>query len=588
MARNNTGNPVPSASPLDRADNTLIFDELVTAQDKDEVPSRLGDPLKTWNKIQKGIEEQLIAGGQIFQDEPTGRAAVKNDQYFFSQSADPNVSKTLWKRLSSSESEFIANDPSALPFELLKPSENDAQGYAWVLVDENGRAAIGVKDDGTFEAFSLAIGSSQTETLSPELAQKYAWAIIDSDGRVAIGVTRDGSFEAANLSGRSAISSVPGLYTHQLNFIINAGQSLGEGSDGAITTTQEYDNVGFPARSLNPVSYLPLTVANTQVGTRGESPMYGALGHIKQLILQEAGLAYPQNDYQLLTANNCYGGTPIADLSKGGATGAYEQSISQVESGTLIASSEGRSFTLQAVTWTQGERDIVDGTLRDDYLASLLALQSDYNEDAKLVTGQFNDVVLITYQTCREGGQETVASAQLEASEISPHIFLACPTYQLSFYDFQHIDAASSKVLGGYYGLVYKRVIIDQHAWAPLKPISSACFGSAIDLFFNKSGLVLDVTNMPLQPNYGFSVVDELGGALTISAVRIISPNRVRLEVVSPAQPGWRVRYGWNNAQDRSDAFTGGCGNLRDSQGDSLTYEGFPLHNWCVLFEYEV
>jgi hypothetical protein len=113
MPRNNTGNPLPSSSPLDREDNSLILEELINAKDKDFVPDRFGEPLHTWHKIQKGIEEQLIAGGKIFPDEASGRAAAENDQYFYAESSDPNVSKTLWRRITSGVvSEKIADDPS--------------------------------------------------------------------------------------------------------------------------------------------------------------------------------------------------------------------------------------------------------------------------------------------------------------------------------------------------------------------------------------------------------------------------------------------------------------------------------------------
>ena len=120
MARNNTGNPVPSASPLDREDNSKIFDELVTSKDREEVPDRLGAPLKTWHKIQKGIEEQLIAGGMIFPDETAGRLAVEDDQYFYAESNDPQISKIIWKRLNADESQFIAAEPSSIDVKITK------------------------------------------------------------------------------------------------------------------------------------------------------------------------------------------------------------------------------------------------------------------------------------------------------------------------------------------------------------------------------------------------------------------------------------------------------------------------------------
>lgn len=548
--------------------------------------------------VEESAEALLTAGGKIFPTVAEGLAAAEDDGYFYAENPDPNISKTLYQRISASESRKVADDPSLESINQINDETQnyrsagdplavaDSDVYSYMITDEQGRVALGIKQDGVLDVPGVSVEGGDIEQDSGELGDDYAWVIRDDLGRVAVAIKNDGTFVYSG-SESAHIQRQQGLYTHQLNFLINTGQSLGEGSDGVITTAQEFDNVGFPARSVSPTEYLPLTVDNTQVGTRGESPMYGTLGNIKTLIQNEAGIDYQDNDYQLLTANNCNGGTPIADLSKGGATGSFEQGISQVQSGHDIAQQEGRSFSLQAVTWTQGERDIVDGTSRQTYLDALLQLHADYDTDAKAITGQFNDVKLISYQTCRIGAESTVASAQLAASEINPHILIATPTYQLSFYDFQHIDAASSKWLGGYYGLVYKRVVIDKEDWEPLKPKRHMFSGSVIDLFFNKSGLVFD-TSIGAQTNQGFSVVDDNGSALTVNSVEIINPDRVRITTNQPIGLGYKVRYGWNSAINRADSFTGCCGNLRDSAGDYLQYNGNPLHNWCVIFEYEV
>ncbi|WP_372374208.1 hypothetical protein ACDI10_09825, partial [Vreelandella venusta] len=121
---NNTGNPIGSVSPLDREDNSIIFDKLMLA-DVAEVPDRLGRPTKTVRGMNAEFEGKIvdfasqvndivIAGGRIFDDEAQGRAAVQDDQYFYAASPDPNVSKTLWKRIDSANSRFVADDPSAL------------------------------------------------------------------------------------------------------------------------------------------------------------------------------------------------------------------------------------------------------------------------------------------------------------------------------------------------------------------------------------------------------------------------------------------------------------------------------------------
>lgn len=473
--------------------------------------------------------------------------------------------------------------------------DSSLDGYAWSIQDAAGRVAAGVKDDGTLAAASLepdkmtVAGSEFIESTGlPELA----WSIQDGVGNVALGVRLDGSVIAAGLEagvdsgldfGRLGLT-----LTHQLNFINNAGQSLAGGSDGAITTTQEYDNVGFPAASTSPASYLPLTTGNTastQSGGGTESPMYGTCGHIKALIDGENGVDFTADDYQLLACNNGSSGAPIDEIKKGGSRGMYELAMSQVQSGMSIAASEMRTFAFQAVTWTQGESD--EAMEMATYRDKLIQLAADFNADGKAITGQAQPVHFITYQGSRYAGRDTVTRAHLEASERIPYIHCATPIYFMPFYDGTHLTAAGSKWLGGYYGLVYKRVVIDRKTWEPLKPVHHTLAGNVIDLQFNKEGLIFDTTLFPAQANMGFTVHDAGGAAIAVSSVSITGPSRVRITCASPPQPGWRVKYGHIQTVGKAN-WTGCGGNLRDRQGDTLTYAGNAMHNWCVILDYEV
>jgi hypothetical protein len=491
-------------------------------------------------------------------------------------------------------------------------------GYAWSVMDGAGKAAIGVKDDGTFEAKEIEAGAVNSAinsadefevkdaggtaagTIKKRAYPGYAFVLEDENFNAAIGIKDDGTLdvkdlEVANINGApyvaggGASSGIValrgGTYSHQVNYINNAGQSLGEGSTPAtaITTTQEYDNKGFPARSVAPVSFVDLTVANTQQASRGESPMYGTLGHIKELIANEQGISYTDNEYQLVACNNAYSGQSITTMNQG--TTIYDTAITQVQAAYDIAIAAGKTMAFQAVTWTQGEADAsMDGAT---YKGHLKQLAEDYNTDGKAITGQFNDVSFITYQTATVN--KNIAKAQLEASNESGLISMACPMYQFEYGDDKHITAESSKWLGGYYGLVYKRAVVDRKEWKPLQPVGHAIAGDTIDLIFNRTGLVLDTTLIPAQTDSGFEVRDAASGVISISSVEVVAPNRIRLTLASTPGAGWSIRYGYNSATGKSP-FVGGCGNLRDSQGDRIIYSAIskPMHNWCVIFNYSI
>jgi len=479
--------------------------------------------------------------------------------------------------------------------------------YAWGVMDSAFRVALGVRSDGgtvvaELEAVKQIVG--QTTVESHEYPG-YVWVLTDSVGKAAVGLAADGTLEIAKAgitdltvttlngvpyspAGPAAVSRAGGVYSHQINFINNTGQSLGEGSTPAValTTAQEYDNVGFSARALNPGAFVPLTVANTQVGGRAESPMYGTLGHIKELIREENGLLWQANDYQLVTCNNAYGGFSITQLNKG--TDPYARAISQVQAAFNIATTAGKSMAFQAVTWTQGEQDAGTGMDPATYKAHLKQLANDYNNDGKAITGQTQDVKLITYQLGAYAGR-AIGLAQLEAANEHPLIVMACPMYQFDYGDTLHITAESAKWLGGYYGLAYKRVVVDRREWHPLQPVGHAVNGATVDLIFNKTGLTLDTALVPTQPNYGFDAVTEGGASIAVNSVQLVGPNRVRLTLASAPAPGARIRYGFSNAVGKG-TYVGGCGNLRDNQGDTIVYSAVnkPMHNWCVIFNYMI
>lgn len=500
--------------------------------------------------------DAALAATKIYASTAAGLAAVASGEYFYVPSTDPDESLILYKD-NAGVAEEVKRYLSAEIFNDYIPP-----GYAWAVIDEDNNAAIGVKDDGTFAV----------DTMEAEEATITDLTVTTING-------------IAPSTNTDLIARRGGKYTHQINFINCTGQSLGEGSFGgfALTTAQEYDNIGFAARSAAPSAFVTLTVANTQVVSSGESPMYGTLGYVKELIAKENGISYTLNDYQLAACNNSYGGSSINNLKKGQT--AFTNAMAQVLAAYNLATADSKSMSFQAVTWTQGETDV--SMSYADYKSNLKTLASDFNTDGKAITGQHNDVRLICYQCST--ASTAISLAQLDASNESPLITMACPMYQFTYGDSQHIDTTSAKWLGGYYALAYKRTVIDGEDWKPLQPVGHAVLGSTIDLIFNKDGLTLDTTLVPAQTNSGFTVKNGASVAQTISSVEILGPNRVRITVSGTPAAGWSVQYGFNTATGKSP-YVSGAGNLRDSQGDTLTYTAISktMHNWCVIFNYTI
>lgn len=469
------------------------------------------------------------------------------------------------------------------------PSSDD--GEYLILYKDNSGSAVEVKRYPAVGAIENYVAAG--DPISADVAVGYAYSIADASGNVALGITPDGTVEVARLVQTEPAASPPdrhgGRFNYQLNLIIGAGQSLMQGSltlGDPITLTQEYDNVGFKRVADSPTGYYPLTTGDT-AQSAGESPIYGCAGHIKELILEENNLEWQDNDYQLLMVNDGQSGASIDLLKKGGTSGRFELAMTQVQSAFDIATDEGRTMALQAVIWAQGEAD--QSMAKDTYKATFIQMANDYDTDARAITGQLNPVRLIAYQHGEYTGRNTAVQALLEASQESELISIATPFYFMEFVDGTHVTPTSTKWQGAYYGLAYKRLIIDGQDWQPLKPVSHAINGNTIDLFFSKSKLVFDTDAMPEQTNYGFTVHDADDAAVSITSVSIIQPNRVRIVCGTNVGAEWRVKYGHIQVTGRSD-YTDCGGNLRDSQGDLIVYSAIdkPMHNWCVIFNYAI
>lgn len=363
-------------------------------------------------------------------------------------------------------------------------------------------------------------------------------------------------------------------FTADLNMFQITGQSLAEGGVGApVTTVQEYDNVMFTLRELNPTAYVPAVNVTTNL----ETPMYGQIGHVKDLLAGQSGAS----GYQMLGCNNGLGSASILILAKGQPT--FTAAMSQVAAAKTIADGLGKTFKFRAVSFVQGEAD--NAMSRADYALQIKKLASQYNEQGKRNAKQPDDVIFITSQVT-SNTLPNVALAQLDAAIENTLVYLSTPLYPFNFdVDGRHLVAESSKILGGYMGLVYKKVLFDGVNWKPLMPISHTQSGNDVTITFHvpEGSLVLDTTLIQAQTNYGFSACDSGGVDIPISSVTLVDTDKVKITTSSPIPSGGWVNYA-QVAQTAPIRSLGGCGNLRDSQGDTLTYRSWPMHNWCVIF----
>lgn len=479
--------------------------------------------------------------------------------------------------------------------------------------DSFGNKALLLDAEGGFRTKKLDV--SEGVKFGPALSG-YEWSVSDGAGNVILGVDTDGRLVADfSLVGEDLTKSVADYfqggdenYDYSVNHVFTCGQSLSVGQALPVQSgAQNYDNLMF-YRGMRPQYDYPAENAATWYqslvpaieivspnpswsSVLGETPAMGTGDMVKQLALAEDGKAYTSHEYKLLLSAPGWGATTIAQLSQG--TSHYDRMIEQAGYGLSLANADGKTYAVQAVTWTQGESDYLAGTTQAVYLAALNTLIADTNTDVKAITGQAKDIVYIGYQTATHLNYAAddvpdIAMAQLECEGSNPLFFIATPMYHLPYQDGGHLTGVGSRWLGGYYGLAYKRIVIDGAQWRPLQPLSTVVQSNIIEAGFHvpHGKLAFDTAGVPARPDMGFELVDSADGALAISTVEIVDTDRVRITAAAAVPSGAKLRYGWSGATNA------GQGNLRDTQGDDIVFDpngiNKPMHNWCVIFEKEL
>jgi len=484
------------------------------------------------------------------------------------------------------------------------------KGYAFTIFDATGDCAVGVKDDGTFAADAIeanSISLAGDAMLTEHAPAGFVFSILDSDENAAMGVKEDGTFVAGatefetmslvTLNGvpvdfiisASGAGEAPSFLA-DINHIETYGQSLSIGTNtgSAISTTQPYDSLEF---DVGLASFSALI--EPCLGGTGETPSAGTAQVIKELIANENGISYTQQSYQVLMSNNGTGATTLANLSK--TKTPYTNVMAAVQAGYTVSQGLNKTYNFPCITLTQGEADYEANTALETYKTTLLQLRTDLTTDAQAITGQSNVVKLICYQTATHKFYSrtypSIALAQLKASVESADVHLACPLYMIPYSgDNVHLTASSSKILGFYYGLAYKRVIVDGSDWQPLRPISKYKQGKVANIKFNvpHGKLVFDTSQVSLNTNYGFNLFDSSNVAITIDSVTITGPDTIRIVAATSIPAGAKLQYAFYGATN-SGPISGPRGNLRDTQGNTLVFDpsglNYKAHNWCVMFE---
>lgn len=414
-------------------------------------------------------------------------------------------------------------------------------------------------------------------------------------------------------------------YNYDINHFIHYGQSLSQGDweDTVVSTVQKYNTVMFTGTPRvweyrdqeNKYKELVPAIENVfkygegevVVGAsyRGETPCCGTAEKLMQLISEEDSFDFTTYDWKILVSAPGMGGKNIDALSDTNGM-YYKRLLEDVSNGKRLANLQGKSYSCNAVSWIQGEADSYKGMSFDEYYTKMESLFNNLNDDIKEITGQLEDVHFFLYQTdsCHfYGGYHYpyISLAQLKISIDKKNVHLVTPIYFFSkLSDNTHLTAAASKWFGGYFGIAFKRVLIDGMNFNCIYLEKYFVQNNYIFLKFRVPNppLVFDVTNVidrGIGKGFQIREIDDISDNSyidIISNVEIIRPDMIKI-TCSENPIGKKLTYAVSNSKSygiESD-FIGG--NLRDSQNIIFPFKensGEPekehnMFNWCPIFE---
>lgn len=466
-------------------------------------------------------------------------------------------------------------------FNTVKEGVAEAVAVANKVVTTPGAVSGGFKD----EEGNVFFEATETEILHPAIDAINASVKTLESGR---GIVRDPQW--------NAIQAIA-----QLMHVLFLSQSLGIGwASTALSTTaltgakmfvggvRTYVVAGTSADNHATLTDLLESTYNPSGTNLGETPAYGCAQMILQLLESENGITAADLGANFLFSAPGDGSKKAADLASG--TVYFDRLKEDVTYGRARGddTTPDTLYDLLALCMIQGEADYQANTAAATWKTTVEAIRTDAQTWKQAEADTARTLPMLWYQTPSHlyYGRTTpsIALAQLELCETDEHGF-AGPIYFMPFADQVHLTNIGYKWMGAYFGLLIKRWLFDGYKPAPLVPTRVEAIGNALVATFPVDPgkkLVLDTTTVAAQTNYGFTMADSGGSAITVTGVSIVGPDKVVVQTASARSAGDVLRCGWiGNANI-------GLINLRDNTGDSLIFDpsgiNKPMHKWAPIF----
>lgn len=422
------------------------------------------------------------------------------------------------------------------------------------------------------------------------------------------------SFGQSLMSGSEAWGDLSRSIAPELNVKSFGNGPRGQQSAAGTSFTPLHNSDFNPLRSRTQ-AYAGYTINDDQIAglergnqALGENPGIAAVCYLRDQYIKMRGT----DDRWFVYNDVSVPGKPIEDFIKGAAANFYNRVITLVTKAKSKADALGKTYSVPAVLWLQGEYNYSGAgtTDKDQYKSYLSTLWHDLCTDIMAITGQLYPPAFHLGQT---GGRWTagddeisIGMAQFEFARenAASGVALAGTYYQVVNKESGHLSANGSRWLGAYFGKSLARSLIARHHYFGVEPISHTAYGDIVisDMYVNTPPLQF------LQPRNGFTATDYADkgfmfkddiGVMQATNVEIIADTVVKS--VLPRVPvgdlhviyADRSLHGGNGCLADSDdsraldnyEYPEGTEKYPESEIDELLNRPYPLENWCVAFK---
>ncbi len=324
-------------------------------------------------------------------------------------------------------------------------------------------------------------------------------------------------------------------------------------------------------------------------GSVGETPMYGAMQMLAQLMVSDAGTDPTTNGQKFMASVSARGGAPAAQLTK--ASGVrYPRLLANIQNGPLAAAAIGKSYASAGLFYTQGEADSSAKTAPATWTSTVLGIQASVQSDWQAAAGNARPVPMFVNQSSSvagyyAGAQPDIPIAQLQMALSNDYVCHVGPSWFMPYRNSDiHMVPQGYKWLGAYYGWAAYQWLYKGYKPVPLRPVIRAEGSRIIARYPVLAGrkLVIDTSYLELMPNFGMRAFNAAGAEKTLSNPRVVGRDCIVWDASETPADQWYFGYAWS-AQTATNKTTLFGGNVRDDNPLIFDPNGLnvPMYRWA-------